>query len=96
MNKRVLAILLFIAALAALAYAIYRSPSETITVVEVGKEVIYGSPQHGLNTGLGIFAGLCVLGAVLLLIEDGRNLVHDQRVVTKRAADRVATNYPSS
>ena len=96
MNKKILALLLLIASLAALAYAIYRSPAETITVTEVGRQVIYGNPQHGLATGLCIFAGLCVLGAVFLLIEDGRTIVHDQRMVTKKAADRLATNYPSS
>lgn len=96
MNKKVLSVILIIAAIAAIAYSIYRSPAETITVTEIGKTTIYGGPQHGLATGLCLFAGFCVLGAVLLLIEDGRGIVQDQRVVTKKAADRLATNYPSS
>jgi hypothetical protein len=96
MNKKVLSLILFIAAVAAIAYAVYRSPAETITVTEIGREIAYGSPQHGLAMGLCIFSGFCVLGAVLLLLEDGRNVVHDQRNVTKKAAERIATNYPIS
>ena len=89
-------LILFVVALLAVAYAVYRSPAETITIAEIGRETVYGNPQHGLATGLGIFAGICVLGAVFLFIEDGRGRGQDQRMVTKKAADRLATNYPSS
>jgi hypothetical protein len=96
MNKRILGLVLFIVALLAIGYAVYRSPAETITVTEIGRETVYGSSPHGLTTGLGVFAGLCVIGAVLLFIEEGRNRVPDQRSITKKAADRLATNYPTS
>ena len=67
MNKRTITIALWIAALLALVYAIYRSTNERITVMENGREIVYGEPQHGLILGLCIFSSLCILSSVLLL-----------------------------
>ncbi|MGZ3911221.1 MAG: hypothetical protein ACXVBR_14110 [Flavisolibacter sp.] len=69
MNKRIIMISLWIIALLALVYAIYRSTNERITQVENGRQVVYGEPQHGLILGLCIFAGICVFSSIWLLVE---------------------------
>ncbi|HYC39127.1 MAG TPA: hypothetical protein VEB63_01465 [Chitinophagaceae bacterium] len=96
MNKTVFAVILFVLAIAAIGYAIYRSPGEMITLTEGGRQTVYGGPQHGLNAGLGVFAGACVIAGVLLLLDSVRASVQDQRMATRKAADRLASNYPVS
>lgn len=68
MSKQAWIISLLIAAVVSLAYAIYRSTMERITVMENGQQVVYGEPQHGLVLGLCLFAGFCVVSAVLLVL----------------------------
>ncbi len=70
MDKRTTITVLVILMLVSIGYAVYRSTGETITRVENGSEVIYGTPMHGLMLGLCIFAGMCLLGIVLLLDRD--------------------------
>jgi hypothetical protein len=60
---------LLVMALLSLGYAIYRSTTEQVTLVEGNRQTVYGDPMHGLMLGLCIFAGLCVLGAALLLLD---------------------------
>jgi hypothetical protein len=67
MNRRNFIPVLLVVAVLAIAYAIYRSTTETITVLENGRQVVYGQPMHGLMLGLCIFAGICILGVVMLL-----------------------------
>jgi len=98
MNRRLLAPILLVLAVIALAYGIYRSTADTITVQEGSQQVVYGQPQHGLTLGLCIFAGLCVLGAVIALLDDryrpGRTDHQHTSSTTSTAGSRVATNYP--
>ncbi|HEU4633643.1 MAG TPA: hypothetical protein VFS22_06645 [Flavisolibacter sp.] len=68
MSKQAWIIVLLVAAVVSLAYAIYRSTMERITVVENGQQIVYGEPQHGLVLGLCLFAGFCVISAVLLVM----------------------------
>lgn len=84
MNKRTITIALWVAALVALVYAIYRSTNERITVMEKGREVVYGEPQHGLILGLCIFASLCVLSSVLLLLNKPEVKEQEKTTITKR------------
>lgn len=84
MNKRTITIALWVAALVALVYAIYRSTNEKITVMENGREVVYGEPQHGLILGLCIFASLCVLSSVLLLLNKPEVKEQEKTTITKR------------
>ena len=75
MNKQTTIMLLLILTLGSLCYAIYRSTSVRITQVEGTSQVVYGEPQHGLILGLCIFAGICLLGMVILLLDK----THDRR-----------------
>lgn len=84
MNKRTITIALWIVALIAIAYAIYRSTNERITVVENGREIVYGEPQHGLILGLCVFASICVLSSILLLLNKPEVKEHEKTTVTKR------------
>lgn len=96
MNKKVLAPVLLIVAILAVGYAIYRSTSTTITTLSNGQTMVYGEPQHGLTLGLCLFAGMCVLGAVILHL-DNRILINPEgqsTSTTTTTANRVATNYP--
>jgi len=83
MNKRTITIALWIVALIALVYAIYRSTNERITVVENGREIVYGEPQHGLILGLCIFASLCILSSVFLLL-DKHEAKDEKTTISKR------------
>jgi hypothetical protein len=69
MNKRTFIPLLLVLALASLVYAIYRSTEEKITLIGADRQTVFGEPQHGLILGLCVFAGLCVLAAVPLLLD---------------------------
>jgi multisubunit Na+/H+ antiporter MnhB subunit len=97
MNKKALALVLFIVALLAVGYAIYRSTATTVTTVTNGQSVVYGEPQHGLTLGLCLFAGMCVIGAVLLYMDEKILLNRDGQstnTTTTTTGNRVATNYP--
>ena len=72
-----------IVALFCLAYAIYRSTAERITVVENGQQVVYGEPQHGLVLGLCLFAGFCVVSAVALMLHK-EGWKEEQKTLGKR------------
>jgi hypothetical protein len=67
MNRRTFIPILLVLAVISIAYAIYRSTSQTITQVENGRQVVYGQPMHGLMLGLCVFAAACVLGVVYLM-----------------------------
>jgi hypothetical protein len=95
MNKRTFIPVLLVLSLIALGYAIYRSTAPRITTIENGRTVFYGDPQHGLTLGLCIFAGMCLLGIVALLLDRtdvriGHTHGNEQTVVSKK----IATNYP--
>ena len=93
MNKKMLALILLILPVFSIAYAVYRSTAEIITTVENGKQVIYGEPQDGLTLGLFVFAAVCVLSAVLLLIDDWKKPTREQHTTTS-VSNKTATNYP--
>jgi hypothetical protein len=94
MNKRTTILVLLIAAIASIVYAIYRSTEAKITLMGETQQTVYGEPQHGLQLGLFIFAGLCVLSTIPLLL-DKRNDVErrdtDRRRETIRDEDTVIT-----
>ena len=95
MDKRTLVPILLVLSLLSLGYAIYRSTGQRITTVENGQQIVYGDPQHGLTLGLCVFAGFCVLGVVMLLIDkttvrQSNTAGTEQTVVSKK----IATNYP--
>ena len=95
MNKKTMIPVLLVLILISLGYAVYRSTSSRITAIENGQQVVYGDPQHGLLFGLCVFAGFCVVGLVMLILDRGDNRYAqtqgtEQTVTTKR----VATNYP--
>ena len=69
MNKRILMIVLLVVSFLSISYAVYRSTALRITVVENGHEVVYGEPQHGLILGLCIFSGICIICAIVLLLD---------------------------
>jgi hypothetical protein len=97
MSKRTLSIVLVLLAIISIAYAIYKGTAPTITTIETGRTVVYGQPQHGLTLGLGVFAGMCVLGASLLLMDERRRIVDEVQTpttTTTASGSRVATNYP--
>jgi len=97
MNKRTLIPLLWVVALASIVYAVYRSTEQKIILIGETQQTVYGEPQHGLLLGLLIFAGLCVLSTIPLLLDksidaDKRNdydrrrepLREDETVITRR------------
>jgi hypothetical protein len=94
MNKRTLALVLLILPVLSIGYAVYRSTAEVITVVENTRQVTYGEPQHGLILGLCIFAGICLISAVLLLLDDNRRIEKEDNYTTTKVGNKVATNYP--
>ena len=83
MTKRTLVLLLWILAVITIGYAIYRSTGEKIIMMESGRQVIYGEPQHGLILGLCIFAGFCIIGSVPLLL-DRKAWEKDADTISKR------------
>lgn len=96
MNKRTLIPVLLLIALAAIIYAIYKATEATITTIEAGRSIVYGQPQHGLTLGLGVFAGLCVLGAALLSRDEHYRTNADGHTssTTTTTGSKLATNYP--
>lgn len=86
MNKRILIPVLLVMALFSIIYAVYRSTEQKIILIGPDRQTVFGEPQHGLILGLCIFAGLCVVATVPLLLDrrdDYRN--------GGRSRDRVTT-----
>ena len=97
MNKRTLALILVLLAVFSIVYAVYKGTAPMITTIEAGRTIVYGSPQHGLTLGLSVFAGLCVLGASLLFLDERRRadeVPNTTTTTTTATGSRVATNYP--
>ncbi len=69
MNRRTFVIVLLIAAVASIGYAIYRSVEQKIILIGDTQQQVYGEPQHGLLLGLCVFAASCLIGAVLLILD---------------------------
>lgn len=97
MNKKTLLPVFLVLAVLAVGYAVYKATAVTMTTIETGRTIVYGQPQHGLTLGLCLFAGLCVLAAALLAIDD-RYRVHNEPPVstsgTTTTSGKIATNYP--
>jgi hypothetical protein len=85
MNRRTLIPVLLVVALASLVYAIYRSTEEKVTLLGPDRQTVFGEPQHGLILGLCIFAGLCVVSLVPLLLDKRDDVRSD------RTRDRITT-----
>lgn len=94
MNRSILVPILLILPLLALGYAIYRSTAEVIITQENGRQITYGEPQHGLILGLCIFAGISLIGAIMLMIDSWRNRGREDNFTTTKVSSKVATNYP--
>lgn len=99
MNKRTLIPVLLLLAIIAIGYAVYKGTAVTMTTIETGRTIVYGQPQHGLTLGLCLFAGACVLGASLLVLDDRFCTNTDGQAAsttttTSTSGNRVATNYP--
>jgi hypothetical protein len=92
MNRQTLVAFLLLFTLVSLGYAIYRSTGDKIIMTESGRQVIYGEPQHGLILGLCVFAGMCVLGIILLILN--KNEGHSKIIDTPKSYTKTATNYP--
>ncbi|MBD0331081.1 MAG: hypothetical protein ICV66_00340 [Chitinophagaceae bacterium] len=92
MDRRTFSLLLVIIAILSIAYAVYRSTAERITIQEGTKQTVYGEPQHGLVLGLCILAGLCLIG-IVLLFRDNRIEVNQEQP-RNFTPTRTATNYP--
>jgi hypothetical protein len=99
MSKKTLIPILLLLAIISIGYAVYKGTAVTMTTIETGRTMVYGQPQHGLALGLCLFAGACVLGAVLLALDDRYRISNSDVQVantttTSTAGNRVATNYP--
>jgi hypothetical protein len=98
MNKKNLMLILVLLAVVSVAYAVYKASAVTMTTIETGRTVVYGQPQHGLTLGLCLFAGLCVIGASLLALDDRYRPHTDGHAgttgTTTTSSNKVATNYP--
>ena len=99
MNKRTLIPILLILAVIIIGYAVYKGTAVTLTTIEAGRTIVYGQPQHGLMLGLCLFAGACVLGAVLLTLDERFRITNTDgqtgtTTTTTATGNRVATNYP--
>ena len=100
MNKRTLIPVFLLLAIITIGYAVYKGTAVTMTTLEAGRTIVYGQPQHGLMLGLCLFAGACVLGAALLLVDDRLRVTNtdgqaaNTTATTSTSGNRVATNYP--
>ena len=94
MNKRIILPVLLVLSLFSLAYAIYRSTAQRITVLENNQEVVYGEPQHGLILGLCIFSATCLLAVVLLLLDRQEIKQELKKEEPNPVIKRSASNYP--
>lgn len=71
---------LVIVAVVCLAYAIYRSTGEKFIITDVsGRQIFHNEPQHGLILGLCVFAGLCILGVILMVLDRRTITTIDER-----------------
>lgn len=77
-------VVLWLVAIITLAYAVYRSTGEVITVVENGRQIIYGEPQHGLILGLCIIAGVCIAGTIPLWLSKEEWRREEAETLSKR------------
>ena len=97
-NRKTFTILLAIASLASLGYAIYRSTDRRVTISVPGTDTVFGEPQHGLLLGMCIFAGICLLGMVLLFRDNASEVNTSNNPDVSReslkTSSRTATNYP--
>ncbi|MDB5193405.1 MAG: hypothetical protein JWQ96_2968 [Segetibacter sp.] len=84
MYKRILIPTLLIVSLFTLAYAIYRSTIERVTTVENGNQVVYNDPPHGLLLGLCILSGICIIGAIALILDRREPVLTEQQAFNKR------------
>lgn len=98
MNKKTLMLILVLLAVVSVAYAVYKGTAVTMTTIETGRTIVYGQPQHGLTLGLCLFAGLCVVGASLLALDDRFHSNTDGQAgtvgTTTTSSNKIATNYP--
>lgn len=98
MSKKTLMLVLLLLAVVSIAYAVYKGTAVTMTTLEAGRTIVYGEPQHGLTLGLCIFAGLCVIGASLLALDDRYRVNSDGQAgtsgTTTTSSNKIATNYP--
>jgi hypothetical protein len=99
MNKKTLIPVLLLLAIIAIGYAVYKGTAVTMTTIEAGRTIVYGQPQHGLLLGLCLFAGACILGAVLLVLDDRFGVANadgqaTNSTTTSTTGNRIATNYP--
>ena len=98
MSKKTLMLVLLLLAVVSIAYAVYKGTAVTMTTLEAGRTIVYGEPQHGLTLGLCIFAGLCVIGASLLALDDRYRVNADGQAgttgTTTTSSNKIATNYP--
>ena len=92
MDRRTTITVLVILMLVSIGYAVYRSTGQTITRIENGSEVVYGTPMHGLMLGLCIFAGACLLAIVMLLNKerDVRDTTPRERVTVKEEREALS------
>lgn len=94
-NRKIFSLLLLIAALVSLGYALYRSTDRRVTISVPGSDTVYGEPQHGLLLGMCIFAGICLLGIVLLFRDTTIETNTEVNTGDQQSAfTRTATNYP--
>lgn len=98
MNKKTLIIVLVVFAVLSIGYAVYKATEPTLTMIDNGRTIIYGQPQHGLTLGLCLFGGACVLAASLLALDDRFKVTNTDgqttATTTTTTGNRVATNYP--
>ena len=99
MNKKTLVPVFLLLAIIAIGYAVYKGTAVTMTTIEAGRTIVYGQPQHGLMLGLCLFAGACIVGAALLMLEDRYKVTNTDAqttssTTTSTTGNRVATNYP--
>jgi hypothetical protein len=98
MTKKTLMLILLLSAVVSVVYAVYKASAVTMTTIETGRTVVYGQPQHGLTLGLCLFAGLCVVGASLLALDDRYRVNTDGQTgtagTTTTSSNKIATNYP--
>jgi hypothetical protein len=90
MDRKIVSLLLVILAIASIGYAIYRSTAEKLVTTTSTQQVTYNEPQHGLTLGMCIFAGICLLGVVMLYRDPIGGVHHDHQ----RTTTRTSTNYP--
>jgi UPF0716 family protein affecting phage T7 exclusion len=84
MIKGIFNAVLWILILFCLGYSIYRSTAVRETLVQGGREVVYGEPQHGMILGLCVIAAACILGSVLLVLDRRDIRIEEREDLSKR------------